>query len=56
VGLSFDPCLRVLYITLHFSDQHLAGKSRLHNCKYHFSLYKDFFEYQYDLHNKGKGV
>jgi len=38
VGLCSDPCLRVFHTKLQFSDQHLTGKIRLHDCKYHFSL------------------
>jgi hypothetical protein len=40
VGLCFDPCLRIFHTKLQFSDQHLTGKSTLHNCNiFHLKLF-----------------
>jgi len=41
VRLCFYPCFRVCHTKLKSWNQHLTGKSRLHNCKYYFSLYAD---------------
>jgi hypothetical protein len=42
MGLCFDPYLRVFHAKSQFWDQHLTGKSKLLNRKYHFSTCKDF--------------
>jgi len=42
-GLCVDPCFRVFHTRSHFWNQHHSGKSRLCNCKHHFSLCTDSF-------------